>query len=355
MEKFIYMFSEGNKDMRELLGGKGANLAEMTKLGLPVPQGFTITTEACNKYYDDKEKINENIQNEIYDAVSKLEKITKKTLGDPINPLLLSVRSGARVSMPGMMDTVLNLGMNDEVCIGYAKETKNPRFVYDSYRRFIMMYSNVVMGIDSTKFEKIIDDIKQERNIKLDIELSALDLKELVKRFKELYRDEMGESFPQDIKKQLIASVKAVFRSWQNDRAKVYRKMNDIPSEWGTAVNVQQMVYGNSGPNSGTGVAFTRNPSTGENKFYGEYLMNAQGEDVVAGVRTPESIETLRDKMPKVYEEFINYSKKLEEYYKDMQDMEFTIEDGKLYKKWKKNRNSISKNSCFIGRRKNDF
>ncbi len=331
MEKYVYMFSEGDKSMRNLLGGKGANLAEMTKIGLPVPYGFVITTEVCNKYYENNKKISKDIEKEIFDSLKKLEEFTNKKLGDKEKPLLVSVRSGARMSMPGMMDTVLNLGMNDEVCAGFAKKTKNPRFAYDSYRRFIMMYSNVVMNQDTSKFEEILDEKKKENNVKLDTELTAIDLKNIVEKYKILYKELIGENFPQDVKKQLITAVEAVFNSWQNERAKIYRKMNDIPSEWGTAVNVQQMVYGNSGENSGTGVAFSRNPSTGENKFYGEYLMNAQGEDVVAGVRTPQTIDTLKKEMPDVYEEFIKYAKKLEEYYKDMQDMEFTIEDGKLY------------------------
>lgn len=331
VEKYVYMFSEGDKSMKNLLGGKGANLAEMTKIGLPVPFGFTISTDACNKYYDDGKKLDTDIKKEIKSALEELEKKVGKKLGDPSNPLLVSVRSGARVSMPGMMDTVLNLGMNDKVCAGFAKKTKNPRFAYDSYRRFIAMYSNVVKGLDSSEFEKILSEVKEDKKVKQDTELTAIDLKEIVEKFKVLYKELTDESFPIDPEIQLMNAVSAVFKSWQNERAIVYRNMNDIPSNWGTAVNVQQMVYGNSGNDSGTGVAFTRNPATGENKLYGEYLMNAQGEDVVAGVRTPKEISSLKESMPEVYKEFEKYSKTLEDYYKDMQDMEFTIEDGKLY------------------------
>lgn len=331
MSKFVYMFSEGNKDMRNLLGGKGANLAEMTKLGFPVPSGFTITTEACNSYYDNKKSITEEIRKEIYESLEKLENIVGKKLGDKENPLLVSVRSGARASMPGMMDTVLNLGMNDEVCKALAKITKNPRFAYDSYRRFIGMYANVVKNKDLENFEDYLEEYKISKGVKKDSSLSAIDFKEITDEYKRIYKETVGEIFPQDVKKQLMDAIKAVFDSWENDRAKIYRQMNDIPSIWGTAVNVQQMVYGNMGQTSGTGVAFTRNPSTGENKLYGEFLLNAQGEDVVAGIRTPEDINTLKVIMPEVYNEFVEYANKLEDYYKDMQDIEFTIENGKLY------------------------
>ena len=330
-KKYVYLFSEGNKDMRELLGGKGANLAEMTSIGLPVPRGFTVTTEACNKYYEDKEVIDEAIKEEIYAKLEELEKITGKTLGDKDNPLLVSVRSGARASMPGMMDTVLNLGMNDEVAEGFTKVTNNKRFVYDSYRRFIQMFADVVKGYSKSKFEEIIDAMKKEKNIKDDIDLSADDMVSLTNKFKAEYKKFAGEDFPQDPFVQLIEAVKAVFRSWNNERAIYYRRINDIPASWGTAVNVQEMVYGNSGNNSGTGVAFTRNPATGEKKLFGEYLINAQGEDVVAGIRTPSEIETLKQEMPKVYEEFAEIAKRLEDHYNDMQDMEFTIENGKLF------------------------
>lgn len=329
--KYVYMFNEGDKTMRNLLGGKGANLAEMTKLGFPVPFGFTITTEACNSYYDNNCSITNEIQNQILYSLEILEKETGKTLGSKTNPLLVSVRSGARTSMPGMMDTVLNLGMNDEVCKILSKLTKNPRFAYDSYRRFIGMYANVVKKQDLEVFERFLESYKNNKNLKNDIDLTALDFKDIVVEYKKIYKELIGTEFPQDPKEQLLEAVKAVFDSWENERAQIYRKMNDIPSIWGTAVNVQQMVYGNMGPNSGTGVAFTRNPSTGENELFGEYLLNAQGEDVVAGIRTPEDISKLKSIMPKVYDEFKNYAQKLEDYYKDMQDMEFTIENGKLY------------------------
>ena len=317
--------------MRELLGGKGANLAEMTNLGLPVPQGFTITTEACTQYYEDGRKINDDIQAQIMEYVGKMEEITGKKFGDLENPLLVSVRSGARASMPGMMDTILNLGLNDEVVEGLAKFTNNPRFAYDSYRRFIQMFSDVVMELSKKRFEEIIDQLKDEKGVKLDTELDTNDMKELVVRFKAFYKEEKGEDFPTDPKVQLMEAVKAVFRSWDNPRANVYRRMNEIPYDWGTAVNVQAMVFGNSGDNSGTGVAFTRNPATGERKLFGEYLINAQGEDVVAGVRTPSPIAHLEEQMPDVYAQFAEIADRLEKHYKDMQDMEFTIENGKLY------------------------
>ena len=329
--KYVYLFSEGNKDMRELLGGKGANLAEMTKAGMPVPQGFTISTEACTQYYKDGRKINDDIQAQIYEYLGKMEEICGKKFADPENPLLVSVRSGARASMPGMMDTILNLGLNDVVVEGLAKFTNNPRFAYDSYRRFIQMFSDVVMELAKKRFEEIIDQLKEEKGVKMDTELDTDDMKELVKRFKAFYKEEKGEDFPSDPKVQLMEAVKAVFRSWDNPRANVYRRMNEIPYDWGTAVNVQAMVFGNSGDRSGTGVAFTRNPATGERKLFGEYLINAQGEDVVAGVRTPSPIAHLQEQMPEVYEQFAQIADRLEKHYKDMQDMEFTIENGKLY------------------------
>ncbi|MGL5541017.1 MAG: pyruvate, phosphate dikinase [Erysipelotrichaceae bacterium] len=331
MDKHVYMFNEGNAKMKELLGGKGANLAEMTLLGLPVPMGFTIATSACNAYYDNQEQMDAALVEEIYAYLSQLETVANKKLGDPLNPLLVSVRSGARASMPGMMDTILNLGMNDEVVEGVAALTQNPRFAYDSYRRFIQMFADVVMGLPKSQFEVVIDQIKEERRVKLDSELNAEDLKEMVKRFKAFYRSKLDSDFPQDPKQQLIQSVEAVFKSWNNPRAIYYRRMNDIPGNWGTAVNVQMMVFGNMGDTSGTGVAFTRNPSTGENKLYGEFLMNAQGEDVVAGIRTPQTIDQLAQVMPHVYEEFKQITKKLEAHYQDMQDMEFTIENEKLF------------------------
>lgn len=330
-KKYVYLFHEGNASMKNLLGGKGANLAEMTNIGLPVPPGFTVTTEACTRYYEDGQKIADEIVEEIFETLHKLENITGKKFGDPSNPLLVSVRSGARASMPGMMDTILNLGLNDETVEGIAKLTNNERFAYDSYRRFITMFSDVVMQIDKNKFEHILDQVKEENGAKFDTDLTAENLKEVVRRFKELYRNEKGEDFPQDPKMQLLEAVKAVFRSWNNPRAIVYRRLNDIPSDWGTAVNVQTMVFGNMGETSGTGVAFTRNPATGENKIFGEFLLNAQGEDVVAGIRTPQSIDQLKELMPEVYAEFERIAHLLEKHYKDMQDMEFTIEQGKLY------------------------
>ncbi len=329
--KYLYLFTEGNADMRELLGGKGANLAEMTNLGMPVPQGFTITTEACNRYYDDGRTIAPEIESDIIAYMAKLEEITGKKFGNAENPLLVSVRSGARASMPGMMDTILNLGINDTVAEGMIALTNNPRFVYDSYRRFIQMFSDVVMELPKSDFEKYIDQLKAERGVKYDAELSADDMKQLVAHFKEYYKEKMGVDFPQDPKTQLMESVKAVFRSWDNPRANAYRKMNDIPGSWGTAVNVQSMVFGNWGDDSGTGVAFTRNPATGEKALFGEFLMNAQGEDVVAGIRTPHTIDEMAEIMPEVYREFKEIADKLENHYKDMQDMEFTIERGKLY------------------------
>ena len=331
MTKYVYLFNEGKADMRNLLGGKGANLAEMTNLGLPVPQGFTVTTEACTRYYDDGRKIADEIQKEIEENLVKLEAKTGKKFGDVANPLLVSVRSGARASMPGMMDTILNLGLNDQVVEGLAKLTNNPRFAYDSYRRFIQMFSDVVMGLEKSRFERIIDDMKEKKGVKMDTELDVNDLKEMVVKFKEFYKEELGKDFPQQPKEQLMEAVKAVFRSWDNPRAQVYRRMNDIPYSWGTAVNVQSMVFGNMGDTSGTGVAFTRNPSTGEKKLYGEYLMNAQGEDVVAGIRTPMPISELANQNPAIYEQFVNIANTLENHYNDMQDMEFTIENGKLY------------------------
>jgi pyruvate,orthophosphate dikinase len=329
--KYVYLFSEGNGKMKELLGGKGANLAEMTVLGMPVPQGFTISTEACTQYYEDGREINAGIQAEIYEYLTKMEAITGKKFGDPENPLLVSVRSGARASMPGMMDTILNLGLNDTVVEGLAKLTNSPRFAYDSYRRFVQMFSDVVMEMSKTEFEKIIEAKKHEKGVKLDTELDADDLKDLVHQFKAFYKAQKGEEFPTDPKTQLMEAVKAVFRSWDNPRANVYRRMNEIPYNWGTAVNVQAMVFGNSGNQSGTGVAFTRNPATGERALFGEYLINAQGEDVVAGIRTPLPISHLQQDMPEVYQQFSEIATKLEKHFTDMQDMEFTIENGKLY------------------------
>ena len=331
-QKYVYLFKEGNANMRELLGGKGANLAEMTNLGLPIPQGFTVTTEACTKYYEDGKTISQEIQDQIFAALKTLEEIQGKKFGDNSDPLLVSVRSGARASMPGMMDTILNLGLNDIAVEGFAAKTGNPRFAYDSYRRFIQMYSDVVMEVPKSYFEKIIDELKAEKGVHFDTELTTEDLKELVKRFKEVYKENMnGEEFPQNPSEQLMGAVKAVFRSWDNPRAIVYRRMNDIPGDWGTAVNVQAMVFGNMGETSGTGVAFTRNPSTGEKGIYGEYLINAQGEDVVAGVRTPQPISKLAEDLPECYKEFMELAHKLENHYRDMQDMEFTIQEGKLY------------------------
>ncbi len=331
MAKYVYLFREGNQNMKDLLGGKGANLAEMMSIGLPVPQGFTVTTEACNDYYANHEAVREEIKNEIIQQLRELERITGKVLGSKERPLLVSVRSGARASMPGMMDTILNLGLNDEVAEGFSKITNNKRFVYDSYRRFIQMFADVVKGYPKSSFERYLDDFKEKRGVFYDTELSEDDLIVLTSDFKKIYKNLAGVDFPSDPLEQLIEAITAVFRSWNNERAIYYRRMNDIPSSWGTAVNVQEMVYGNRGENSGTGVAFTRNPSTGENVLYGEYLMNAQGEDVVAGIRTPEPISKLKEAMPQVYQEFLRYAKILENHYKDMQDMEFTIEDGKLY------------------------
>ncbi len=331
MKQFVYLFKEADGKDKALFGGKGANLAEMTNLGMPVPQGFTITTEACTQYYKDGRMINDHIMSQIENKLAELERMTGKTFGDKKNPLLVSVRSGARVSMPGMMDTILNLGLNDEVVEGLASLTKNPRFAYDSYRRFIQMFSDVVMQQEKSKYERILDKVKEEKGVQYDKDLTADDLKEIVVMFKELYKKAQGEDFPQEPRVQLMEAVKAVFRSWDNDRANVYRRMHDIPYEWGTAVNVQSMVFGNMGETSGTGVAFSRNPATGENKLYGEYLMNAQGEDVVAGIRTPLPIATLEQQNPQVYKQFADIAKKLEKHNKDMQDMEFTIENGKLY------------------------
>ncbi|WP_283701919.1 pyruvate, phosphate dikinase [Clostridium perfringens] len=333
MEKkqYVYLFNEGNASMKNLLGGKGANLSEMTILGIPVPQGFTVTTEACNKYYEDDKKISQDIIEEIENKMSELEKITGKKFGSLENPLLVSVRSGARVSMPGMMDTILNLGLNDESVEAMAKLTNNPRFAYDSYRRFIQMFADVVMGVEKRFFEDLLDEVKEEKGYKIDTDLTAEDLKDLVVKFKALYKKEKGEDFPSNPKEQLIEAVTAVFRSWNNPRAIVYRRLNDIPGEWGTAVNVQEMVFGNKGETSGTGVAFSRNPANGDNELYGEYLMNAQGEDVVAGIRTPEPISHLEAQNPTIYKQFTDIVNTLEKHYRDMQDMEFTIEDGKLY------------------------
>ena len=331
MAKWVYLFREGNADMRNLLGGKGANLAEMTNLGLPIPPGFTVTTEACTDYYNHGRSISEEIQIQIFDALALLEEKLGKKFGDTENPLLVSVRSGARASMPGMMDTILNLGLTDISVEGFAKRTGNPRFAYDSYRRFIQMFSDVVMEVPKSLFERVIDEIKEDQKVHFDTELTAEDLKEVIRRFKEIYKEKMGEEFPQEPRVQLMEAVKAVFRSWDNERAIVYRRMNDIPGDWGTAVNVQSMVFGNMGNTSGTGVAFTRNPSTGAKGIYGEYLINAQGEDVVAGIRTPQPITRLEEDLPECYEEFLKIANRLEEHYRDMQDMEFTIEDGKLY------------------------
>ena len=331
MSKFVYLFSEGNAEMRELLGGKGANLAEMTKLGLPVPQGFTVTTEACTQYYEDGRMINDSIQKEILENIAKLEEITGKKFGDKENPLLVSVRSGARASMPGMMDTILNLGLNEEVVEALAAKSGNPRWAWDCYRRFIQMYSDVVMEVGKKYFEQLIDKMKEEKGVEKDVDLTAEDLKELANQFKAEYKDKIGAEFPTDPIEQLMGAVKAVFRSWDNPRANIYRRDNDIPYSWGTAVNVQMMAFGNMGETSGTGVAFTRDPATGEKKLMGEFLMNAQGEDVVAGVRTPQPIDQLKEVMPEVYEQFVEICNTLENHYRDMQDMEFTIEDKKLY------------------------
>lgn len=330
-KKYVYEFNEGDETMRELLGGKGANLAGMSKLGMPVPYGFTITTEACNQYYEDNETINDGIKAQIMEYLDLLEKKSGKKLEDEANPLLVSVRSGARASMPGMMDTILNLGMNKTVAETVANLTNNERFAYDSYRRFIQMYSDVVMGLSKKRFEEIIDEVKAERGISDDLDLNAEDMKKLVELFKAFYKNELKSEFPEDPKEQLMGAIEAVFRSWNNPRAIYYRKMNDIPSSWGTAVNVQMMVFGNMGNDCGTGVAFTRNPSTGENKLYGEFLMNAQGEDVVAGIRTPQKIDQLKEVAPEAYDDFVAITKKLETHYRNMQDMEFTIEKGKLF------------------------
>ena len=317
-KKYVYLFSEGNASMRNLLGGKGANLAEMTKIGIPVPSGFTVTTEACTKYHEDGQEISSEILDEVYASLTKLEEITGKKFGDNTNPLLVSVRSGARVSMPGMMDTILNLGLNDIAVEAMASLTNNPRFAYDSYRRFIQMFSDVVMDIEKRLFENKIDEIKEKNGVEFDTQLTADDLKELVAQFKEIYKKEKGEDFPQDPKVQLVESIKAVFRSWENPRAIVYRRLNDIPGEWGTAVNVQQMVFGNKGETSGTGVVFSRNPATGDKGIFGEYLMNAQGEDVVAGIRTPQPIGKLEEQNPEIYKQFIGIVNTLENHYKDM-------------------------------------
>ena len=330
-KKYVYLFTEGNASMRELLGGKGANLAEMTNLGLPVPQGFTISTEACTQYYEDGRRINDEIQAEIMEYIEKMEQITGKKFGDQENPLLVSVRSGARASMPGMMDTILNLGLNEDVVEVMAKKSGNPRWAYDCYRRFIQMYSDVVMEVGKKYFEQLIDAMKAKKGVTQDVELTADDLKELANQFKAEYKEKIGEDFPYDPKEQLMGAIKAVFRSWDNPRANVYRRDNDIPYSWGTAVNVQMMAFGNMGETSGTGVAFTRNPSTGEKVLTGEFLMNAQGEDVVAGVRTPQHIDQLKEVMPEVYEQFVGICNTLENHYRDMQDMEYTIEEGKLY------------------------
>ena len=329
-KKYVYLFSEGDATMRNLLGGKGANLAEMTRLGMPVPQGFTITTEACTQYYEDGKQINKDIQNEIFEYIAKMEEITGKKFGDKENPLLVSVRSGARASMPGMMDTILNLGLNEEVVETLAKKSGNPRWAWDCYRRFIQMYSDVVMEVGKKYFEQLIDKMKEEKGVKLDVELTADDLKELANEFKAEYKDKIGEDFPTNPTEQLMGAIKAVFRSWDNPRANVYRRDNDIPYSWGTAVNVQMMAFGNMGETSGTGVAFTRDPATGEKHLMGEFLMNAQGEDVVAGVRTPQPIAHLEEVMPEVYEQFCEICNTLENHYHDMQDMEFTIENKKL-------------------------
>ena len=331
MAKWVYMFTEGNADMRNLLGGKGANLAEMTNLGLPVPQGFTVTTEACTQYYEDGRQINDEIMGQIMEAIDKMEGITGKKFGDAKNPLLVSVRSGARASMPGMMDTILNLGLNEEVVETLSQASGNPRWAWDCYRRFIQMFSDVVMEVGKKYFEELIDKMKEEKGVKQDVDLDADDLKKLAEQFKAEYKAKIGEDFPTDPKVQLMEAVKAVFRSWDNPRANVYRRDNDIPYSWGTAVNVQMMAFGNMGDDCGTGVAFTRDPATGENGLFGEFLTNAQGEDVVAGVRTPNPIAKLKEDMPGVYDQFMDIANTLEKHYKDMQDMEFTIEHGKLW------------------------
>ena len=330
-KKYVYLFSEGNANMRELLGGKGANLAEMTSLGLPVPQGFTISTEACTQYYEDGRMINDEIQAEIMEYIDKMEQITGKKFGDHENPLLVSVRSGARASMAGMMDTILNLGLNEEVVEVMAKKSGNPRWAYDCYRRFIQMYSDVVMEVGKKYFEQLIDQMKERKGVHFDVELTADDLKELANEFKAEYKAKIGKDFPSDPKEQLMGAIKAVFRSWDNPRANVYRRDNDIPYSWGTAVNVQMMAFGNMGDDCGTGVAFTRDPATGEKKLMGEFLVNAQGEDVVAGVRTPMKIDEMEQKFPEAFEQFKEVCKTLENHYRDMQDMEFTVENKKLY------------------------
>ena len=329
--KYVYLFSEGDASMRELLGGKGANLAEMTRIGLPVPQGFTISTEACTQYYEDGRRINETIQSQILEHIVKMEQITDRKFGDPENPLLVSVRSGARASMPGMMDTILNLGLNETVVETISRKSGNPRWAWDCYRRFIQMFSDVVMGVGKKYFEDLIDKMKQDKGVKFDVDLTADDLRALANRFKEEYRSQLGKPFPDDPKEQLFEAIRAVFRSWDNERANIYRRDHDIPYSWGTAVNVQMMAFGNMGDTSGTGVAFTRNPATGEKGLMGEFLMNAQGEDVVAGVRTPMPISKMQEVLPEVYDEFLGICKTLEDHYRDMQDMEFTIENGKLY------------------------
>ena len=330
-KKFVYLFSEGNAKMREILGGKGANLAEMTNIGLPVPQGFTVSTEACTQYYEDGRQINASIQAEIMEYVEKLEQITGKKFGDKENPLLVSVRSGARASMPGMMDTILNLGLNEEVVEVLSAKSGNPRWAWDCYRRFIQMFSDVVMEVGKKYFEALIDKKKEEKGVEFDVDLTAEDLKDLANQFKAEYKNKIGEDFPSDPKVQLFEAIKAVFRSWDNPRANIYRMDHDIPYSWGTAVNVQMMAFGNMGNDCGTGVAFTRNPATGDKGLMGEFLMNAQGEDVVAGVRTPMPISKMAEVMPEVYEQFLTVCNTLEKHYKDMQDMEFTIEQGKLY------------------------
>ena len=330
-KKYCYLFTEGNAQMRELLGGKGANLAEMTNIGLPVPQGFTITTEACTQYYEDGRQINDEIMAEIMEYIEKMEKITGKKFGDHENPLLVSVRSGARASMPGMMDTILNLGLNEDVVAVIAEKSNNPRWAWDCYRRFIQMYSDVVMEVGKKYFEQLIDEMKSKKGVTQDVELTAEDLKELAGQFKAEYKSKIGQDFPTDPKEQLLGAIKAVFRSWDNPRANVYRRDNDIPYSWGTAVNVQSMAFGNMGDDCGTGVAFTRNPATGEKKLMGEFLTNAQGEDVVAGVRTPMPIDQMAEKFPEAYAQFVEVCHTLEDHYRDMQDMEFTVEHGKLY------------------------
>ena len=331
MAKWVYMFTEGNADMRNLLGGKGANLAEMTNLGLPVPQGFTITTEACTQYYEDGRQINDEIMGQIMEAITKMEGVTGKKFGDIENPLLVSVRSGARASMPGMMDTILNLGLNEDVVAVLSEKSGNPRWAWDCYRRFIQMYSDVVMEVGKKYFEELIDKMKAERGVKLDVELTADDLKELAMQFKAEYKEKIGSDFPADPKEQLVGAIKAVFRSWDNPRANVYRRDNDIPYSWGTAVNVQMMAFGNMGDDCGTGVAFTRDPATGNKGLFGEFLTNAQGEDVVAGVRTPMHIAEMEQKFPEAFKKFTEVCHTLETHYRDMQDMEFTVEHGQLY------------------------